>query len=349
MRRFVWEARLSISHGPVQGAEKRVAASEIVKEMHDRWKERLRFHQVPTTGFSNTYKPFERTLSVLTFRAQTTDARDSLYAFYGLNEDGRIDLDPSSEAGHQLKDAVIYVTQSIIEGTKSLNIFEVARRKWTDATYSAIKGVLPSWAPDFRLSPRVAPFEFLADSPYRWRGSYDSVTLRTHGRAVDRIYRRLAALTNNATHSHYSEAHSHCNEEIRRAFATLSVQREKDTSKPRPAMERVLHASLAEGYCLLIPHLNSKVDLLVSTLQDPTHVQNTLHAYEHREPIRYTLDILSQVMRGRELWVTAQGRLATGSDLQSGDCLCILHGCTNPVALCETKESPKRYTVKGTC
>ena len=42
-------------------------------------------------------------------------------------------------------------------------------------------------------------------------------------------------------------------------------------------------------------------------------------------------------MQGRALWATQQGRFATGSYLKEGDIVCVLHGCSSPVALREVK------------
>ena len=63
---------------------------------------------------------------------------------------------------------------------------------------------------------------------------------------------------------------------------------------------------------------------------------------------RHLAEYVNTVMNGRQLWITQRGRLATGSRLKKGDVICILHGCSHPVAL---RHVPKEdaYIVVSTC
>jgi len=48
---------------------------------------------------------------------------------------------------------------------------------------------------------------------------------------------------------------------------------------------------------------------------------------------RTVTEYIRLVMQERQLYITQRGRLATGSGLREGDLICVLHGCSHPVAL----------------
>ena len=55
---------------------------------------------------------------------------------------------------------------------------------------------------------------------------------------------------------------------------------------------------------------------------------------------------MKMVMHGRTLWMTKSGRFALGSYLRSGDPICLVYGCSNPIAL---RREGNAMKVLGTC
>jgi hypothetical protein len=102
---------------------------------------------------SQSHTPIEQTLSLLAPRAKTSDPLDRLYAFFGLNPNPSISLSPSYDC--PLEVAMVHIAAAIIEGTKSLDIFEVIPRA---VERSSNHVTMPSWAPDFREEHLVNPF-----------------------------------------------------------------------------------------------------------------------------------------------------------------------------------------------
>ena len=148
----------------------------VLKEMHDRWAERHK----PSN------KPPIPVLSTLSAEAKTSSVHDQLYAFFGMNQDDRICLKPSYEIS--LQAALVASARSIIEGTKSLDIFETLPRSSTTKT-------TPSWVPDFTAHRLVVPFLPLhalrssneRSDMYSWNGKFDERTLWVHGRVVSTV------------------------------------------------------------------------------------------------------------------------------------------------------------------
>jgi hypothetical protein len=71
--------------------------------------------------------PFHALLSSVAPEALTSDPRDRIYAFLGLNRDPRILLEPNYAVG--LTQTLIETTIAIIRGTNSLDILNFVRRK----------------------------------------------------------------------------------------------------------------------------------------------------------------------------------------------------------------------------
>lgn len=113
---------------------------------------RRRCERESSDGYLNA--SIEQTLSLLAPRAKTSEELDQLYAFFGLNLNPYISLTPSYSSTMEV--AMIDTATSIIEGTNSLDIFEVIPRAVKRSKHHA---GLPTWTPDFRQDPLVAPFK----------------------------------------------------------------------------------------------------------------------------------------------------------------------------------------------
>jgi hypothetical protein len=96
----------------------------------------------------------EQTLSHLAPRAKTSEQLDRLYAFFGLNFDTFINLAPSYDSSMEV--AMIDTATSIMEGTCSLDLFEVIPRA---VEYTIHNVGIPTWTPDFRDEHLVFPFK----------------------------------------------------------------------------------------------------------------------------------------------------------------------------------------------
>jgi hypothetical protein len=322
----------------------------VLQEMHDRWAER---HKP-----SNTVPvPLEQVLSSLSAGAKTSTAQDQLYAFFGMNQNDQICLKPSYQA--PLQDALVATARSIIKGTKSLDIFETVPRKTTAKTTR-------SWVPDF-TSPRLV-IPFLPSSAYtwssntrpeiyHWSGKCDWYTLWVHGKIV--------AVVDVSVDHHVATSKA----DINRAYTPLLLKviqtwtnsRHYDPDVTLPVLESILPALLAEGHCEPSTYdaentaqfatrvRNQYRDFSMRQLQDPARPNEFETRIHYRDAKKRTMaEYIDSVMNGRQLWITQDGRLATGSRLQKGDLLCIVHGCTHPVAL---RRVPKKdaYTVVSTC
>jgi len=321
----------------------------VLKEMHDRWADiNMPSSQLPM--------PLDLVLSTLSAEAETSRAHDQLYAFFGMNQDDRICLKPSYEIS--LQAALVATARSIVEGTKSLDIFEtLPRSSKTKAT--------PSWVPDFTAHRLVMPFlplhtprnPIARSEMYSWNGRCDGRTLWVHGRVV-------ATVDVNVDHEI-----STSEEDINRAYLPLlpsiikawTTSEHYDPDRPLPVLESILPALLGEGHCgtsTYDPEDTTGFAILtmlrywwfaINKEKGTTFRADRKPPVPDREVDKRTVsEYIKMVMHGRRLHITQDGRLATGSGLRRGDLICVLHGCSHPVAL---RHIPKKdaYEVVSTC
>lgn len=132
---------------------------------------------------------------------------------------------------------------------------------------------------------------------------------------------------------------------------------------PRPTKQTVFEALVAQGHCECEP----VPSLFAEYLRDDD-LQNMLslvidHYFMRPEvkigapegiisessmtQIKKAISAIYTVAYKRCLFVTELGRLALGCTLEAGDEICLLHGCSNPVALRTAGDS--RYYVQETC
>jgi hypothetical protein len=340
-----WHHTSSTAYSRVQAAEKQFLAGDILREMLGRWKERHR----PRAAYDPSYKPIEQILSVVTYGAKTTDIRDSIYAFCELNQDPLMSIVPSYEAAHPFRKALVSTFQSIVEGTKMLDVFEVIPRRALHNHLIDPHDEIPSWVPDLRLPDRVIPFRSAPTqvSPkYRWQESCDVERLRAHGRIVDNILHQLEAFPDHEPAFRYKRLLRDAHDEL---TAKIESGETRTPGRKEELMERLVHACVAENMCIWKFEYGFDVKATVAAfLHDSLKPERD--AQEDQKSRRYhVFEIMAKVLKGRELWLTERRLLATGSDLQPGDCICILHGCTNPVALRKMRDPTNCYTVKSTC
>lgn len=309
--------------------------------------------------------PIEQTLSLLAPRAKTSEELDQLYAFFGLNFDTRVNLTPSYNSS--LEVAMVDTATSIIEGTCSLDLFEVIPR--ADENTVNNRGI-PTWTPDFRENHLVVPFKRSTEdfrqlaklSPDRYpifipaqitfyRGTVycageEKRMIQAHGFVLDQVDIEIGSLSSRATLESYLDpllkrsvkAWNKMKRTAEHKGWSASGYKRKNTGlakhtvdlefAPIPTMEKLCQVLTAEDCCAL--------------------------GYENLPPsppgstdnVSLKDNTMMQVMRGRTVWMTRSGRFALGSYLRSGDHICLAYGCSNPLALRGEHETNK---VLGTC
>jgi hypothetical protein len=131
--------------------------------------------------------PFHAILSRVAPYVSTTDPKDRVYTFLGLNRDPRIMLEPNYALS--LEQVFITTAIAIISGTNNLDILNVAIRSIPGDHSSN----LPSWVPHFGLVEVYTPWD------WKWAsqqgeskiGEIDllrnSRRLKVRGRLIDRV------------------------------------------------------------------------------------------------------------------------------------------------------------------
>ena len=336
-------------------------ADEVVKTiriMYRRYSEQRRKN--------GPHSPIEHTLSLLAPQAKTSEQLDQLYAFFGLNFDTCINLTPSYESS--LEVAMVNTATSIIEGTCSLDLFEVIPR----AVENTVNNVrIPTWTPDFREEHLVVPFKrsnfdfrqlaksspklcplFIPAHITFYRGTVfcageEKRMIEAHGFVLDHVDTKIGTLPSRTTLGTGIDIHlnvllKHSTKawnEIKR-----SVEH-KDSSMPRYKHKS---ARLAEFTADLgfapPPTMGGLRRALAAEGYCALNYEHLLS--ESTENVSSKERTMMQVMGGRTLWMTRSGRFALGSYLHSGDHICLAYGCSNPIALRGEHEMTK---VLGTC
>lgn len=314
------------------------------------------------------HSPIEHTLSYLAPRAKTSEEVDRLYAFFGLNFDQKINLTPSYDSS--LEVAMIDTATAIIEGTSSLDIFEVIPRA-VEKTKHKIK--IPTWTPDFREDRLVVPFT-RSETNFRrraeaapelypvfipthityyrttHRGSIycageEKRTIQAHGYVLDHIDTEIGTLSHQSTSERHVDA---LLERCINAWNKLKRDIEHKTSsgsRHKRKATGLVEATIDFGFAPK-PTMGTLRRALVAEDCCPLRrIHSPNYPFETAELPKYTM---MQVMRGRTLWMTRSGRLALGSHLLRGDHICLAYGCSNPIAL-RGQLGGAATSILGTC
>jgi hypothetical protein len=328
-------------------------------------------HLAPDPSTSEAVR-IDYLLDFFTPLAKTSEDLDRLYAFYGMNEEPSVTLTPAY--GINFADALISFTQSILEGRKSLNIFDIVSRfEPLDGSISTRQ--LPSWVPDFG-HPRISGIFHHGNVQrahpdglwYPWRGSCDSSALHVCGKTVDRFEQKIEVPRDES-------------EFLKDLGVTLS-----NCERAWEAIHsRLSPPTIREGGCInsLHPyHKPTMFDLVWALLLDPGYesLKNTdicqigafvrgirqsspsAQASAEAAPNSKLFEALrkqiweeiSKAMVGRELWMTQSGRFAVCNMfnvkqgyVEPGDVICVLHGYDHPVVLRPRVDG--KYALVGLC
>jgi hypothetical protein len=311
-------------------------------------------------------------LEFFTPLARTSEDLDRLYAFYGMNEESSVILTPAY--GISFADALISFTRSILEGRKSLNIFDtVSRFEPLDGSISTRQ--LPSWVPDLG-QPKVSNVfhhgnvqgKYPYDMWYPWRGPCDSLALHVCGKMVDRVEQKIEVprdesnfledlgVTLSNCELAWEAIHSHP------SSPTIREKGDINSLEPnhKPTMFDLIWALLIDpGYKSLkntdiyqIGAFVRGIRQLSPSAQASTEAIPDSKSFEASK--KQVWEEISRVMVGRELWMTQSGRFAICNMfnvkqgyVEPGDVICVLHGYDHPVVLRPRVDG--KYALVGLC
>jgi hypothetical protein len=304
--------------------------------------------------------------------AKTSEDLDRLYAFYGMNEESSVTLTPAY--GISFADALISFTRSILEGRKSLNIFDIVSRfEPLDGSISARQ--LPSWVPDLG-HPRVSGIFHHGNVQrkhpdgmwYPWRGPCDSLALHVCGKTVDRVEQKIEVPRDE---SEFLEDLSVTLSNCELAWETIHSHPSSPTIRGRgdinslhpyhkPTMFDLVWALLLDPrYEFLKSTDICQIGAFIRGIRQlsPSAQANAEAAPNPKsfEALRKKIwEEISTAMVGRELWMTQSGRFAICNMfnvkqgyVEAGDAICILHGYDHPVVLRPRVDG--NYALVGLC
>jgi hypothetical protein len=321
------------------------------------------------SSHGHAHSPIEQTLSRLAPHAKTSDELDRLYAFFGLNSDAGINLTPSYDSS--LEVAMMETATSIIEGTCSLDLFEVIPRA---VEYTKHKVRIPTWTPDFREEHLVLPFKrskvdfrqfaksssklypiFIPTNITYYRSTVhwsiycageEKRTIQAHGFVLDHVDIKIGTLSSRSTlEAHLDVLLKRCN----KAWENIksSVEREECSAPRYKGKGTGLAANTVDlGFAPdpTMERLHQALTAEGCCAKSDEHLSPRLS--DTAEDVSRKTDTMVKVMHGRTLWMTRSGRFALGSYLRCGDHICLAYGCSNPIALRGEHETTE---VLGTC
>ena len=113
-------------------------------------------------------------------------------------------------------------------------------------------------------------------------------------------------------------------------------------------MKKSLEAFLAEGYGADFEQGRKAIRMLAASILQHAKTSGYLEDSIQLKAIREDLMASkNKFIAGRSLWLTRSARCAIGPRIDRGDIICILRGCTHPVALQELDNG--EFRVLGTC
>ncbi|KAH7380168.1 heterokaryon incompatibility protein-domain-containing protein [Pyrenochaeta sp. MPI-SDFR-AT-0127] len=275
---------------------------------------------------------------------RTSDVRDHVYAFLGLNQDRRIKITPDYNAS--ACEVFINTTRAIIEGTKTLDCFRFLPFDRSGDLE------LPSWVPDWSKKHSRPPVRlhsvtgdlppFKAAKEFRHNTelcpSLGGDVLWVLGRVIDTTELRLPGLCSFVDKTIYMR--SNVRKSAPPRFFSLTDEQVTMiddlglTDRAQSLRERLLTVMVA-GNC------------------DPNSI---LHMYDNGLPKRGATEKFDSVTIHRmrkmwdyQMWLTQSGRLSLipPIDCEKGDVIAIIHGCETPVLMRSREDGT--YAVLGLC
>ncbi|KAH6864808.1 heterokaryon incompatibility protein-domain-containing protein [Alternaria rosae] len=342
--------RRTKSTEPVQGSSRptlhhqvaSIRACNTLSMMHVSW-------AAISYALDDVLVPFISVLSKVSPVLQTTDCKDSVYAFAGLhafnkNYDIPIEIDYDST----YEQALINTAISIIRNMRNLNILSYCER---ERSHTQPSMRLPSWVPEWR-APIAAPLLVTAKGGYvncymrhNWVGSSDPFELRVRGICLDTISVCCAPEFRFRTDRWYSE-----NLKDYLAFEKRLDWINEHVSCSR---ERLLGALMTMAYT---PDIRSKdyydnrsgytIKDLLDAYEEHVFKGKTSHPIEESHKL-HALRYRTYLVNNRQLFLTENGHIGHVKQPSGGDIICTLKGYSHVVALRPCGNN--RFTVVGTC
>ena len=312
----------------------------ILSMMHLSW------HAVSHT-LSDSVLPFISVLSKVSPILQTTDDKDSVYAFLGLHAAQYSTAPIEVDYGSTYEQALTNTAISIIQSMRSLEILSYCERERSRAQPSRR---LPSWVPEWR-APIASPLLVSSKVGYSVCGRHGFVEsqnpfeLRVRGRRLDTISVCCAPTFQFRTDSWYSE---HLKDYLNLDQRLGLIKEHISCSR-----ERLLETLLTRMYRPDVPlkdfhetqsDYNTK-DLL-DVYDDQVNKDSSSRYKEESHNLR-ALRYRTYLVNNRQLFLTKGGHLGHVRQPSEGDMICTLQGFRHLIVL--RPSGNNRFTVVGTC
>jgi hypothetical protein len=306
--------------------------------------------QIISHTLHDIYMPFTWTLSKLSQMLQTSDPRDSVYAFLALQptNDGAIPIEADYSSTYE--ETLVNTAITIVRSTGSLEILSYCERQRTDQLLSR---TLPTWVPEWKaafLSPllvinSVATLYF-ANSKHAWNQTPDQSELRVRGVCLDTINRCVAPEFRYRSASWYDE---NLAEYLAFDQHLSSIQEHL----PSCSRERLLEVLLTRHYRpdvsykhyhgYIVDHNSHDILRTYDKYVDQLARSRVVEESQHLHALRYQTYLINT----RQLFLTEDGHIGHVRQPAKGDTVCTLKGYPHLLTLRPCGNN--RFTVVGTC
>ncbi|QDS72613.1 hypothetical protein FKW77_001710 [Venturia effusa] len=296
-------------------------------------------------------RDFWQLLSNVAPNSLCSDPRDILYAYLGLLEDNRIEINADYDSGLQY--ILIKATKAVIKGTQDLSILGFVPR--VNSSFSEDDGI-PSWVADWRqreqcfsLTPpgRSCPFSAAAGRLHAYTQS--GKRLRVKGKVIARVADCIGPSM--MSNEHWTS----------RDLTSLLALKDKghhivastsglSSVVDSHLLKRILRVILAGGIMMserLEEEAHKDFENILPSLLTAYHSHEDGIVEERLSTLRY----LSIIALNRRLYSTNNGQLLLAhQDVEWGDRICIFHGSRVPVVVeLFDFRRPFGYKVRGQC
>jgi hypothetical protein len=294
--------------------------------------------------------PFAWTLSKVSPMLQTTDSRDSVYAFLGLQCTKYRAAPIEADYNSTYEETLVNTATSIVRSTGSLAILSYCGRQRTDQLLSR---TLPTWAPEWKaaISTPLLVIKPIATLPtdkteHEWIQTPDQSELRVRGVCLGTIERCIAPEFRYRSASWYDE---NLEEYLALDQRLSSIQEHL----PSCSRERLLDVLLTRcfrpdvsykcyrGY--IIDHHSNDILRTYDNYVDQLARSQVVEGSQRLHALRYQ----TYLVNTRQLFLTEDGHLGHVRQPAEGDIICTLKGYPHFLTLRPCGNN--RFSVVGTC
>jgi hypothetical protein len=311
--------------------------------MHRSW------HNI-SRNLRDSFMPFTWTLSKVSPMLQTTDSRDSVYAFLGLQctNDGAVPIEADYSSTYE--ETLVNTAISIVRSTGSLHILSYCGRQRTDQLLSR---TLPTWVPEWKAAistpllviNSVPPLHF-GNNKHAWIQTTDQSELRVRGVCLDTIKRCIAPEFRYRSTSWYDE---NLEEYLALDQRLNSIQEHL----PSCSRERLLEVLLTRDYRpdvsykryhgYVADHHSHDILRTYKKYVDQLARSQVVEESQRLHALRYQTYLINT----RQLFLTEDGHIGHVRQPAEGDIICTLRGYPHFLTLRPCGNN--YFTVVGTC